>query len=180
MISGYTVIDPSFKSREVKLKTMSLNRWTLVLAAMLLGACAAPTWEGMSEAEIGAWKNLNLGPGDAKAYSAAGLDAKAVSQWFDKGFKTVDDVLAWHKAGFAADEAAAWKSNGFAMDRAIAWKKAKFNPDNAKEWKGAGFNLEDATKNRDKGLAPIKPVSTEEPAAEKAESPADESKKEDK
>jgi hypothetical protein len=150
------VIDPLFKSREAELKTMLSNRWALVLAVMLLGACAAPTWEGISETEIGAWKDLNLGPGDAQAYRAAGLDAKAVSLWSDKGFKTVDDVLAWHKAGFGAEEAGAWKNHGFAMDRAVAWKKAKFNPDNAKEWKGAGFNLEDATKNRDKGLSPIK------------------------
>ena len=140
------------------MKTISLNHLGLVLAAMLLSACAStPTWEGMSETEIADWKELHVGPGDAQAYREAGLETKAVSQWMDNGFKSAKAVLAWQKAGFTAAKAGAWNSKGFSLDQAVEWKQESFSPDEANEWKTAGFNLQDSIDSRKKGLTPIEP-----------------------
>lgn len=162
------VVGSPFESWEVTLKTNTLIHLSLLVIALLPSACAsAPTWEGMSETEISAWKELNAGPGDAQTYREAGLDVQAVSQWSEHGFKKTDAVLAWHKAGFTAAEAKAWRAKRFTWERAVAWREEKFKPEEAYEWKKGGFNLEDSVENRERGLKPIQPV-----APKKASKPA--------
>lgn len=143
---------------------------------MLLGACASvPNWEGMSEAEIADWKELNVGPGDAQKYSKAGLDPKAVSLWHDNGIKTADSVLAWKKAGFSPEEAGVWDGKGFTVNEALQWHKEEFTAQDAYDWKKAGFSLQDSIKNRGKGLMPIPP---DEPEVEPVELAAEEAAEE--
>lgn len=127
-----------------------------VFAAVFLTACAsAPTWEGLSEAEIGDWKTLGINAEQAQTYHKATLDPAAVKQWQDNNIGSLDDILRWHGDGFAPDEAKGWVEAGFATEEATDWKASSFSSTDAGAWKTGGFSLKDATKNRDKGLTPI-------------------------
>jgi hypothetical protein len=123
--------------------TAPTARLVLLLATLMLAACASPPWAGMEEAEVTAWKQADF---------------------------SAEMAATWSDGGFAADEASAWRAIGADASSAAAWKAESFTPDEAKMWRTAEINLKEAITNRSKGLMPVPvKVDVEETAAEAAD-----------
>jgi hypothetical protein len=102
----------------------------ITCALILLTACSsAPSWKGLTESEIAAWKDAGFTPESAKD---------------------------WRKLGLKAREARAWVKGGFDEDEAEDWIKEKFSEREASAWKKGGFSLKEAVRDRAKGLQPIR------------------------
>ena len=128
----------------------------LALLVTLLAACSStPTWEGMSQTDISAWKGLGLDAGAAQELAEEGIGPQEAKGWMDNGITAVDDILDWKKEGFTVANSEGWVANGFDLDAATEWNEEKFTADEAKTWIDGGFDLDDAVKNRTKGLAPV-------------------------
>ncbi|RRJ82796.1 hypothetical protein [Aestuariirhabdus litorea] len=97
-------------------------------ALVLVGCASTPSWEGLSESDIAAWKSA--------------------------GF-TVESADLWRDYNFSAVEAQSWSQQGFDPEEAAEWSKESFSADEASRWKGAEFDLDTAIEERAKGLAPI-------------------------
>lgn len=135
------------------MKTKSLHN-ALVLALALLGGCATPPWDGMSQAEISAWMKEQVGPDAARAYESAGVSASAYKAWLAAGIEP-GAILDWVKFKFQPADAGAWKQSGFTAEPARAWSDKAFTPVEAAKWVKAKFSLSDAIAERAKGLKPI-------------------------
>jgi len=122
----------------------------------LLGACAAPDWSDMSQADIAGWKAMDIGPGDAQHFNREGLHPTEIEGWHKAGFKDAKDIDAWHGAGFNAEDSAAWKAHGFNAKDAKRWSAKEFTAENAQVWTKAGMSLDEAIEDRSKGLQPVK------------------------
>lgn len=108
------------------------SRLTIV-ACVLLSAgalsCASPPWRGMAEAEISAWKQLEV-------------DA--------------DSAQEWRRSGFSAAAAAPWIVAEFDPATAKRWDRELFSAEQAASWRKAHFALDEAIRHRARGLAPIR------------------------
>ena len=129
----------------------------LILATAILAGCAsAPTWEGMSENEIAAWRSMNIEAAEAQAYREAGLDTAEIEAWREAGLPGREAILAWNDEGWTAATAEPWLKTQFDLETATDWAEKKFTADQARAWVDAGFSLKEAINNRAKGLAPVR------------------------
>lgn len=133
-------------------------RTGLILSlALMLGACAStPTWEGMSESEIAAWKAMDLTAESAQKFSRAGLSSDDVAAWREAGLTGTDAILAWSKTGWKPESAASWLERDFDLETASEWAKERFTAEEASVWMKSGFDLDQAMDNREKGLTPVR------------------------
>jgi hypothetical protein len=130
--------------------------WLGILVLVVAGCASAPTWEGMSESQIAAWRNVGVEAEWAQQYAKAGIDPAAYSDWTKAGFSSGEAILDWAGEGFAAKDAGDWVSSGFDLDSAVDWQKENFSPADAKAWKDADFSLSKAVDERSKGLSPVR------------------------
>ena len=129
----------------------------ILLFAIILTSCAStPSWKGMSESEIAAWKEMGVSVEQVGAYVKAGLSHPQVQDWISNEFKDQKSIIEWASANFKPEQAAQWRDVNFNLNDAIAWAAKKFSPQEASEWRKSGFDLDDAQGNRDKGLQPVK------------------------
>lgn len=129
----------------------------IVLVALFLTACAsAPTWEGMSESEISAWKGINVDVASAQKFRSAGLTSTAVGEWQSAGLSGTQAILDWNKGGYSPATGAPWIEKGFDLKTAQAWTADKFTAEEARTWMDADFTLKEAVKNRKMGLTPVR------------------------
>jgi hypothetical protein len=105
----------------------------LAASLLLLAGCSTPTWEGMSENEIAAWKDI-------------GFDAAVAQEWVEDGF-TPEMASGWVKANFSREDAKDWSEEKFTAEQAVSWKQAD-------------FTLKSAIDTRAKGLAPVQSATT--------------------
>jgi hypothetical protein len=130
---------------------------TFLVGILLLSGCAStPSWKGMSEDQIAAWRALDIEAAEAQAYRKAGIDTGDVEDWREAGLSAGDAILAWHEAGWTPAMAAPWLNKQFGLELATEWSGEKFTADQAREWIDAGFSLREAIANRSKGLAPVR------------------------
>lgn len=98
-------------------------------AILIIGGCSStPTWEGMSQADITAWKALGLDAGASQDWSAIGLTPSQAGDWI--------------AANIDVNTASEWASEQFTATEATDWTKG-------------GFNLKQAIKSRSDGLRPV-------------------------
>jgi hypothetical protein len=98
-------------------------------AILIIGGCSStPTWEGMSQDDITAWKAL-------------GLDAAASQDW--------------SAAGLTPTQAGAWIAANIDVKTASKWVGEQFTATEATEWTQGGFDLKQAIKSRSDGLRPV-------------------------
>lgn len=103
---------------------------TACTSALLFACASTPTWEGMSEETIAAWKANGLDAGQAQFYTEEGISAQVYGEW--KAVNITDsDVI-------------------------LEWTEEKFTASKAKAWIDGGFDLDDAIENRAKGLTPVR------------------------
>ncbi|MFD2167877.1 hypothetical protein ACFSJY_16610 [Thalassotalea euphylliae] len=134
-----------------------MKKLGIIAFSVMLAACAsAPSWKGMSESEIAAWKDMGVTVEQVGAYVKAGLSHPQVQEWLTNGFTEQKSILAWSGANFKPEQAASWRDVNFNLEDAMAWAAEKFTPADAKAWRDGGFELEDALDNREKGLQPVK------------------------
>lgn len=111
--------------------TMSPRPLIVVCVLLIAGAvgCASPPWRGMAEAEIAAWKQLEI-------------DAETAQQW--------------RRSGFSAETAAPWIEADFDAGTAKRWDHELFSAEQAASWRAAEFSLDESIRHRARGLAPIR------------------------
>ena len=135
----------------------SLFPTIFVLIAVLIAGCAgAPSWKGMSESEIAAWKAMDVNAETAQKFTRAGLSSDDVDAWRDAGLSATDAILAWNEAGWKPEAAASWIQHQFSVGAAKEWAAEKFSASEARNWFDAGFSLKQAVENRNKGLTPVR------------------------
>jgi len=128
----------------------------ILFCSGLLAACSStPTWKGMSENEIAAWRTMGVEAAEAQTYRKAGLDYSAIEAWRGAGLSNSEAILDWHKAGWTPETAKPWLNARFDLESAIEWQKEKFTATQARKWVDGGFSLRKAKENRAKGLAPV-------------------------
>ena len=133
-----------------------MKKLGVIFCALVLTACAsAPSWKGMSESEIAAWKEMGVTVEQVGAYVKAGLTHPQVQEWLANGFSEQKDIINWASANFTPEQAASWRDVNFNLNDAIAWAAEKFMPQEASDWRKSGFDLRDAISNREKGLQPV-------------------------
>lgn len=126
----------------------------LVVIGFLASCAANNNWDGMTSAEVAAWKAMNIDEDDAQRYQRNGMSAYDVERWMDQGIVTQDDIIAWKKSRFDAIEAGLWRARNFTLDEAVAWAKENFSAIEAQEWREKGFDLMQAIRERSRGLEP--------------------------
>ena len=89
----------------------------VILSAIILAGCAStPTWEGMSENEIAAWRSLDIEAAEAQGYRKAGLGTDDIEAWRSAGLSASESILAWHEAGWSPTTAEPWLKQQFGLE----------------------------------------------------------------
>lgn len=122
---------------------------------VVIGCASAPTWEGMSESQISAWRDIGVEAEWAQKFTKAGLDSADVAAWRAAGISAGEDILDWAEEGFSATEGGEWVADGFDLETASEWREEKFSASEAKAWRDADFSLRSAISERKKGLSPV-------------------------
>ncbi|WP_411991524.1 hypothetical protein [Agarivorans sp. DSG3-1] len=129
---------------------------SVAFGLLLLVACSStPTWDGMSESEIAAWKEIGVNVEQVQTYVRAGMSQPQVKEFIDQKFTDPAQITSWGQT-FTAFDARGWIDSGFDLTAAKDWAANKFSFEEAAAWASADFDLDGAKKNRDKGLTPVK------------------------
>ncbi len=126
------------------------------MIALLFTACARPTWDNQSQAEIASWREAGVTVEELEKYTDAKMTSSDVLAWKNSGFSNVDNIIAWKEQNITPQDAKKWKEKGIELDVAKKWSKNNFSFEDAMGWKNAKFSLDDAIDNREKGLVPNK------------------------
>ncbi len=127
----------------------------LGLLLVVAGCASTPTWEGMSESQIAAWRDIGVEAEWAQKFTKAGLSSSDVAAWRAAGISEGEAILDWAQEGFSAQEGGEWVKDGFDLETAADWREENFSASEAKAWRDADFSLRSAVSERKKGLSPV-------------------------